>query len=489
MLKNVLWNLSGQVLPLLAALVCIPVLIHGLGVERFGILSLVWIVIGYFSLFDFGIGRAVTKLVAEKRHSVKAHEIPRIIATSLVLLTGIGFIIMTLGLVLADNIAARIISASSSNQLETIRVLTLLSLATPVVILSVTLRGVIEAYQRFDLTNKVRIPAGILNFVLPAILVSTGHDDLMAIVVALAIVRCVIFLVFARLVWSFVPECYSPENVSWSTAPILLRFGGWVSISNIISPLMVYGDRFLIASMLSATAVAYYATPYDVITRLWFIPVALSGVLFPTFSLLKTADASALDTLFNKSVTYIFALMYLITFVCIINAEFALTMWLGNAFAQESTLIMQIIAFGVLINSTAQIPFALIQASGKPRLTATLHMVELPVYFLILTIAIPVTGIHGVAWVWLARIIVDTTAMFVIANRVCDVSVPPGKSFSLLSVLLLLYLPVLVIDNHMARLAYSVAIVAVFGVAFWKWLVPDNDKSRTTHYVANLLWK
>ena len=32
----------------------------------FGVLSLVWMFIGYFSLFDLGLGRATTKLVAEK---------------------------------------------------------------------------------------------------------------------------------------------------------------------------------------------------------------------------------------------------------------------------------------------------------------------------------------------------------------------------------------------------------------------------------------
>ena len=64
--RNTLWSLLGQGAPLLAALVTIPVLVRNLGTERFGILTLIWMVIGYFSVFDLGLGRALTKLVAAK---------------------------------------------------------------------------------------------------------------------------------------------------------------------------------------------------------------------------------------------------------------------------------------------------------------------------------------------------------------------------------------------------------------------------------------
>src|SRR5260370_8362504 len=64
--RNTIWNLLGQLLPMAVAVVAIPPLVRGLGVARFGVLSLGWIVVGYFSLFDLGIGRAPPKLVADK---------------------------------------------------------------------------------------------------------------------------------------------------------------------------------------------------------------------------------------------------------------------------------------------------------------------------------------------------------------------------------------------------------------------------------------
>src|SRR5437667_12210334 len=63
--RNTVWNLSGQLLPMIVAVITVPLLVRGLGVARFGVLSLSYVLIGYFSLFDLGIGRALTKLVAD----------------------------------------------------------------------------------------------------------------------------------------------------------------------------------------------------------------------------------------------------------------------------------------------------------------------------------------------------------------------------------------------------------------------------------------
>lgn len=72
LVSSSLWNLAGSLLPLGAGLVAIPLLIGQLGLERFGLLSLAWLLVGYFSLFDFGLGRSLTRLVAEKLGSGRA---------------------------------------------------------------------------------------------------------------------------------------------------------------------------------------------------------------------------------------------------------------------------------------------------------------------------------------------------------------------------------------------------------------------------------
>ena len=76
LLQNTIWNITGSAAPLVVAAVTIPILVAGLGLDRFGLLTLAWTVIGYLSLFDFGLGRALTKLVAEKIGHGDLEEVP-----------------------------------------------------------------------------------------------------------------------------------------------------------------------------------------------------------------------------------------------------------------------------------------------------------------------------------------------------------------------------------------------------------------------------
>ena len=70
--KHTLQNVSGALLPILLSLVTIPIYLNVIGQERYGVLAIIWIFVGYFGLFDFGLGRATAKIISE--YSVKRHE-------------------------------------------------------------------------------------------------------------------------------------------------------------------------------------------------------------------------------------------------------------------------------------------------------------------------------------------------------------------------------------------------------------------------------
>src|SRR5262249_43478477 len=82
------WNLAGEALPALAAAASIPILVHRLGPQRFGALTLAWIVAGYFGLFDFGLGRALTKMMAEEFARARSERAAAIFSTAFTLMLG-----------------------------------------------------------------------------------------------------------------------------------------------------------------------------------------------------------------------------------------------------------------------------------------------------------------------------------------------------------------------------------------------------------------
>src|SRR4029077_5554097 len=154
--RNTLWNLLGNGAPMLVAVFCIPILIRGLGKERFGVLTLAWTLIGYASLFDFGLGRALTQLVAKKLGAGEEREIPTLAWTSRLLMLLLGFAGTACILLISPWLTGRGLSIPEALQEETLRAFRLLAVSLPFVITTAGLRGLLEAHQRFGLINALR---------------------------------------------------------------------------------------------------------------------------------------------------------------------------------------------------------------------------------------------------------------------------------------------------------------------------------------------
>jgi O-antigen/teichoic acid export membrane protein len=472
-------NIVGTGSPLLVAIFAIPLLIDGLGTERFGVLTIVWVLIGYLSLFDFGIGRALTKLVAERVGSAKCDEVGPLSGTGLLLMTGLGVVGAVLTAALAPWLVHGVLLVPDHLRDETIQALYLLAGALPFVTLATGQRGLLEAYRRFDLVNAVRTPLGIYTFAGP-LLVLPFTSHLAAIVGALLFGR--IATVAAQ--WLFLrrvlPRDSSRSRFDRAFAPLLLRFGGWMTVSSTISPLMVYLDRFLIGAMLGMTAVAYYATPYEIVTKLWLIPGALLGVLFPAFAAGIRQRDPEMPRLFGRALLAVFLMLAPVTLLIVTYGAEALRLWVGDEFARNSTVVLQWLAVGVLINSLAQVPFTVLQGAGRPDITAKLHLVELPFYLLGFWYLTARFGIEGAAMAWVFRVSIDAVFLFALTPQVLP---DAGRSLRRLAVAVVVTLMLLVVGGSFAApiaKAIFLATVLVAGVpAAWLWLLRGPAALRT----------
>ena len=275
-----------------------------------------------------------------------------------------------------------------------------------------------------------------------------------------------------------VPEL--SDRIAWhgTAAGPLLRFGGWMTISNIVSPIMVTLDRFLIGALLSMTAIAYYATSYEVVTKLLIIPGALVGVMFPAFSASFEHDRTRTAVLYSRCVKYVFLVVFPVVLLTVGLAEFGLKLWLGADFAQHSFRVLQWLAVGVLFNSVAQVPFALVQGAGRPDLTARLHMAELPFYLLALWWLISSYGVEGAAIAWTVRVGVDALILFVIAKRSLPSTTMVTGRVTLVSVAALLGLLSAAIPQSFLTRALFV-LVAILGFGFVSWFFILSPEERT----------
>jgi O-antigen/teichoic acid export membrane protein len=198
-----------------------------------------------------------------------------------------------------------------------------------------------------------------------------------------------------------------------------LTYGGWLTVSNVIGPLMVYFDRFLIAAVLGSAAIAFYTVPYDVLNRLLLLPTAIQGVLFPAFAMLHIQKAARITSIFDRSSITTMLLMTPPLLATILFAHDGLQLWVGDAIAAHSTLVAKILIVGVIFNAMARTPFVFVQGAGHAKWTAVLHLIELPFYAGALWFLLRSGGmIEGAACAWTGRIVVDTAALYLMSVRI-----------------------------------------------------------------------
>jgi O-antigen/teichoic acid export membrane protein len=414
--RNTIWNLIGNGAPMIVAVFSIPVLIHGLGKDRFGVLALAWALIGYASLFDMGLGRALTQLVAKKLGEGEEQEVPILVWTSLLLMLVLGIAGTAIIATISPWLIHRALKIPAEMQSEALHSFYLLGLSVPVVITTSALRGLLEAYQRFAIINALRIPMGVFAFAGP-LLVLPFSKSLFAVVAVLVAGRVIAW--GAHLLFCIKVTPLLRQGIVWQRAAVgpLLRFGSWMTVTNIVGPLMVTFDRFVIGSVLSVGAVAYYTTPYEVVTKLWLIPSSLLAVMFPAFSTTFVQDRNRTAMLYGSAVRYLLLSLFPLILLVVALAPDGLKIWLGNDFAQHSTRVLQWLAVGVFLNCLASVPFAVVQGAGRPDLTAKLHLIELPIYFGGLFALTKMQGIEGAAIAWTGRVAIDAIALFVLASR------------------------------------------------------------------------
>ena len=180
-----------------------------------------------------------------------------------------------------------------------------------------------------------------------------------------------------------------------------------MTVSNIVSPLMVTADRFLISYLLGASVVAYYTVPFDVLLRLLVIPAALTVALFPRLTNLFHTDVANFTTLYDRSSAIVFVVLAPICGAIIFGSKWGLTVWLGEDFALKAWPVASIIGVGIFFNGLAQLPHAAVQASGGVKATALLHIAEFALYVPILFAAVLSYELKGAAVVWTGRAVFD----------------------------------------------------------------------------------
>lgn len=485
---NALWNLLGRCAPLIVAIVATPFLLRALGVDRWGIFTLALSLVGIFGVFDFGIGRALTRLMASHIAEGREDEAARAAKTAVVLVTGLGVLAGGTLALLAPQLVNQGLRIAPALRDEAVLSLYILSLCAPLVLANAALWGILAALQKFRGQNLINIPIMSFYYLGPLALLPFW-DHLAVAIGVLVVARLAMTVAYYRICVQAMPAL-ATAKVSFAGFGPVVRQGGWITVSNIIAPGLQYFDRFAIASLVSMSATAYYSTPLDLVMRFWVVPVAITHTLFPALASTHVTSPAEATVLVRRGLIGIAAIVFPAALFLAVHGKLVLGLWLGGSFAGEAATVLQWMAVGIFFNCLAFVPAGLIDGVGKSRANAIFSAAQLVVVIPLLLLMIKLFGIQGAAIAWTGRGVVDWLGRMLIAGWAYRPSSGEIRRFLLLS---LAWLAILLLGlvplGPLWAWPWSAALLLTFFVSLWFWGLSGEDRGQALGLVRRFTGK
>nr|MDA3876986.1 oligosaccharide flippase family protein [Halothiobacillus sp.] len=341
------------------------------------------------------------------------------------------------------------------------------------------LTGALQGRSMFLELNIISLSSSALTQLLPLAVVLVHGPDLAWILPAVILSRLVTLTLLFLRCRVHVFYGHAP-TFSRAQAKGLLQFGGWVSVTSLIGPMMVILDRFVIGATLGAKAVAYYTVPFQLAERSSVLPGALTLALFPRLAAANAAEARQLAATALRSLAVVMTPLILIG---VLLVEPFLRWWLNAEFASRAGLTAQVLLLGFWINSFARVPYAQLQAAGKPSVVAKCHLGELIPYLLLLYTGLHFWGLPGAAVVFGLRTLADCALLMWFAG-ILQVGVQVLKTPVMLLLAGLAIAAGLPVGNAMWWLAAFGVLLLSLG---WSWGAAPLEVRNVVIFMVNKL--
>lgn len=404
--RNTIYNLAGSVAPMAVSLFTVPAFLHLIGTSRYGVLTLVWLFLGYFGVFDPGLSRATTYHLAQLKNESFV-ERQAVFWTAISINSAFGLLGGLLLYFIATPIFVHLFKMPESMRSEVIQSLPWLAAAIPVGTVAGVLSGSLEGLSEFGLVNTINFFGTLAFQLFPLAIAFWVSRNLTVIIATTVLARLATALVYFCFAW-FYCKAGRPRFATPKAAKQLFSYGSWITITNLIVPFLGTLDKFLIGSYINVANVAIYTIPDNLTRRLSIFPGALSRSLFPRFS----SEAKLSPELFERSFYLLLAVMTPITVAFILGIHLFLRLWIGSAIAESATPVAIVLVIGIFLNSLAYLPATYLQATGRPNLNARFHLIEIVPHVVFLFLGIHYFGLIGVALGLLATTGLDAALLF-----------------------------------------------------------------------------
>jgi O-antigen/teichoic acid export membrane protein len=397
--KNSAVVISANFLPSIASLLLIPLIINKVGVDDFGVFSVLLGFILVLSTLDLGANRAVTKFGCDWIEDNKGFAA---LFYSLILTLMFG-VFLAVGLFLCkDIIILNLFDEVSGARLGEIRqTIIYFAISAPFMVSIPSLNAFLEYCGKFKTVSFIKVPSQISLL----LFIYIFSDDFQTAFFYILLIKV---LHFGALVVVSISMVELKINFDKEAFSELFRFNVWLSADNLISPFLAYAERFVISSLISVSVVAYFTTNYDLVSKILLLTGSMMTVIFPMLNRFNNQEKVKL---YSKSINLMLIVLTPVVLGIILISNFLLEFWVNSEFAENSYMTLNILAVGAFFLALSNVPFSALHSKGKTKTTTVIHIVELLFYYPTLFFLIRKFGVNGAALTWSLRCFIDFLLM------------------------------------------------------------------------------
>ncbi|MCW5960441.1 MAG: oligosaccharide flippase family protein [Pyrinomonadaceae bacterium] len=410
--RNSLYGFSTWILPLGLSFFATPILVKALGDSDYGIYALVLGFIAYS--FNFGIGRAVTKYIAEFRATGQDDRIREILSATFLLNFAVGLIGSVIIVSISKWLVADVFKIEPEFQTKTVYAL---YLSTGIIFSSMLIQvfsAVLQGIQRFDVYSKI-YNFNIIGLIAGNIaLALLGYGLLTLLVWNLIIsgLTCAIYFIAARIL---LPEFGIGFGFSKESLKLVLKFSYGVIGYQILANFLLLFERGWITRKLGTEALTYYVVPMMLALYIHSFISSLMIIVFPLASELNE-NRKKLLRLYLKATKIVCIFTCFLAVTLIVLSKTFLTLWLGAEFADRSAILLIIHTITFSILAVQIVSWQMTEGLGFPNYIFKMFSVCLIIAVSGFVLTADLYGNTGIALSRLAGFAAITGSIFYIEN-------------------------------------------------------------------------
>lgn len=393
--RNLISNVIGVIVPAIAWLILVPILIHSLGEQAYGIYIIALSFAGVLGFLELGLTSAATKYIAEVDTRRNMEKLGRIISSNLAIYVGLGGCIVLVSLIFAPEIALLLFNDTDLSLNELTVIVRLIGALLALTLLRDALSAVPRGFQRYDIYNGIQIFYGLALTLIQLVIVWRGGHvvELMLGQIVITFVSLGGFILAIHYLIPGIRLLRFPDGV---ILRILFTFGIYMMVINLGATLLHNLDKVMVGWVIGSEGVAYYSVPTQIAFKVHTGLALIVSFLFPLSSEAQSVgDSSTLRNVFLQGMRLIMLVDGLVMVFLGTFANQILSIWIDPGFALSSAPILVFTSIGYFMFALSIIPFNMLIGMGYPRQMAVLNTLAAICVVLGLMAGLSISGLIG----------------------------------------------------------------------------------------------